>query len=142
MTLGTADEQVAIFNYIKQNWDTSIDGQMVYENLSNPAVGPEIFYTSVVIVDNPDARVRNSIGVPRLISQWGFVVFTTYAPQDKGALEQKKTIDKLINLFDEAVVPMPFGRNIDFGIASPQTLGVKDGTYRVILSCPFRWDNW
>ncbi len=139
--IGTADEEVTVHRYLKENWDGTY-GPMDYENLENPATRPGIQYVSVVIVDNPDARVRNSRGAPRLISQWGFVVFTVYTPQGKGAREAKKIIDFLTLLFDEIVLPMGEGKNMVFGVSSPQTLGVRDGTYRITLSCPFRWDNW
>lgn len=136
-----AEEQLTIYKYIDDHWQSSW-GPLIMENHKNPAAGPGVLHSSVTIVPNPEARVRNSIGQAKLYRNYGFVFFTTYSPQESGALAQKRLVDNIQNLFDDKTLPMSSGRFIVFGPSGPQTLGQRDGTYRIAVSCPFHRDEW
>ena len=134
--------QTAVFSYVKANWDETVQGPIQYENQPNPAAEPGVLHTSLVIVPNEAARVRNSIGAPKLITNYGFLFFTTYAPQEKGSLKQKALCDYIQNLVDDVRLSLPTGRTFVLDISAPQTLGQRDGTYRIAVSAPYHYDEW
>ena len=135
-------EQITFFEYIKASWDVAVLGPLVYQNLKNPNTGPGQVYSSVMIVPNEAARTRNSIGTTGLFRSRGFLFFTVYAPEGSGSLIQKRVQDAIIEMFDEKVLPMSNGRKIVCEVCEPQTLGARDGTFRVAVSVPYHRDEW
>lgn len=144
MTDAPEIEQLTILKYIKDNWDEDAYGPLVYPNLDNPAARvPGVTYSSVQIVPNEGGRIRNSIGAPKMITNMGFVFFTVYTPEGKGTLEQTRILGFIQNLFDEKSLPLDglTDKFMRFDVSSPETLGLKDGTYRKCRYCPYHWDE-
>lgn len=140
--MSAALEQKAIFGYLAAVWNITAHGQMIYQNMPNPSTGPGTFFTSVAIVPNEAARNRNSIGAPKMIRSYGFISFSVFAPENKGSLKQKETIDYILSLFDDKVIPLGNGRNVICQIGSYQTLGLRDALYRMNVTIPFYRDEW
>lgn len=130
-------EQIAIVQKVKSLWDETTMGRIVYPN--DDYVPPPGSLRTTVDIEHPQGgRTRESIGSTALIQQMGFVTFVCHLPVGGGSLRAKAIGDIVSEAFDEQELVTLTGCKIQFRIASPTTLGIKDGTYRVAIIVPFR----
>lgn len=135
-------EEIAVFEFVKDRWPSDSFGPMQYPNHDETSASPSVQYASVVIIPNEGARIRNSIGAPRLIRNYGFIFFTLYMPKSGGTRGLTKAKDFLTDLFDDRVFLLEDNERTVCGISSFQTLGLKDNLYRMTVSVPFHRDEW
>lgn len=132
-------EQVAIFGKVKEFWDEAVMGPLAYPNRPKRAEPGSGKPRSTVSISHPAmGRSKESIGDAAEAQSLGFVFFTVHIANEAGTLEGRKIVDSIVDAMDEKAIITSEGDLITFGITYSQDLGLKEGTYRIIATVPFK----